>query len=283
MARATGEDPAAGLPEEDSRPRPSSSASTTRRRRRSRRRSGSSGRGAPRPRPSASPELGNSDGGSFGAGEDAVVLANTSASSAATGRRRVAVGRAGAAARRPDGARLLVHGGPRPGRPAAPEEVGRIAAERTLRRLERAQGADGRGARGVRSRDGRRPARPRVQRAVGLRRVPQRDLPEGPPRRDRRVAAAHVVDDGRRPRGLGSRPFDGEGLPTRRNVPLERGVLRHYLCDSYAARKLGTPADGQRATRRRGRPLRSAPPISPSGRARRPRRRSSATWSAAST
>ena len=53
-----------------------------------------------------------------------------------------------------------------------------------------------------------------------------------------------VVDDGRRPRGLGSRPFDGEGLPTRRNVPIERGVLRHYLCDSYAARKIGARATG---------------------------------------
>jgi PmbA protein len=53
-----------------------------------------------------------------------------------------------------------------------------------------------------------------------------------------------LVDDARRPRGLGSRPFDGEGLPTRRNVPLERGVLRHWLCDSYAARKLGTKPTG---------------------------------------
>ena len=26
----------------------------------------------------------------------------------------------------------------------------------------------------------------------------------------------HVIDDGRLPGGLGSRPFDGEGLPTRR-------------------------------------------------------------------
>jgi PmbA protein len=53
-----------------------------------------------------------------------------------------------------------------------------------------------------------------------------------------------VVDEGRRPRGLGSRPFDGEGLPTRRNVPLERGVLRHWLCDSYAARKIGARPTG---------------------------------------
>jgi PmbA protein len=48
-----------------------------------------------------------------------------------------------------------------------------------------------------------------------------------------------VVDDPLLPRGPGSRPFDGEGLASRRNVVVERGVLRTYLCDSYAARKLG--------------------------------------------
>jgi PmbA protein len=53
-----------------------------------------------------------------------------------------------------------------------------------------------------------------------------------------------LVDDGRRVRGLGSRPFDGEGLPTRRNVPVENGVLRHWLCDSYAARKIGAATTG---------------------------------------
>lgn len=53
-----------------------------------------------------------------------------------------------------------------------------------------------------------------------------------------------LVDDGRRYRGLGSRPFDGEGLPTRRNTPIERGVLRHWLCDSYSARKLGARPTG---------------------------------------
>jgi PmbA protein len=53
-----------------------------------------------------------------------------------------------------------------------------------------------------------------------------------------------VVDDPRRYRGLGSRPFDGEGLPTRRLVPLEKGVLRHFLCDSYSARKIGARSTG---------------------------------------
>ena len=58
-----------------------------------------------------------------------------------------------------------------------------------------------------------------------------------------------LVDDGRRVRGLGSRPFDGEGLPTRRNQPIEAGVLRYWLCDSYAARKIGAKPTG---TARRG-------------------------------
>jgi PmbA protein len=48
-----------------------------------------------------------------------------------------------------------------------------------------------------------------------------------------------VVDDPLLPRAPGSRPFDGEGLASRRNVVVERGVLRTYLCDSYSARKLG--------------------------------------------
>jgi PmbA protein len=48
-----------------------------------------------------------------------------------------------------------------------------------------------------------------------------------------------VVDDPLLPKAPGSRPFDGEGLATRRNLVVEKGVLRTYLCDSYSARKLG--------------------------------------------
>jgi PmbA protein len=53
-----------------------------------------------------------------------------------------------------------------------------------------------------------------------------------------------IVDDGRMPRGLASRPFDAEGLATRRTVVVERGVLRSYLLDSYAARKLSLASTG---------------------------------------
>jgi PmbA protein len=38
--------------------------------------------------------------------------------------------------------------------------------------------------------------------------------------------------------GFGSSPFDGEGLPTRRTVVVEDGVLRNYMLNTYAARKL---------------------------------------------
>jgi PmbA protein len=56
-----------------------------------------------------------------------------------------------------------------------------------------------------------------------------------------RVAASGVtiVDDGGRPAGLGSRPFDGEGLATRRTVLIHEGVLASYLLDTYSGRKLG--------------------------------------------
>jgi PmbA protein len=67
-----------------------------------------------------------------------------------------------------------------------------------------------------------------------------------------------VIDDGRRPGGLGSRPFDGEGLATRRTLVLERGVLRSWLLDGYSARKLGLASTGN-ASRRPG----SAPGASP--------------------
>ncbi len=53
-----------------------------------------------------------------------------------------------------------------------------------------------------------------------------------------------IYDDGRMVGGLGSRPFDGEGLPTRKTTVVERGVLTSYLLDTYSGRKLGLPSTG---------------------------------------
>lgn len=48
-----------------------------------------------------------------------------------------------------------------------------------------------------------------------------------------------VIDDGTMPGGFGTSPFDGEGIPTRRTVVVENGVLKSYLLNTYTAKKLG--------------------------------------------
>jgi PmbA protein len=53
-----------------------------------------------------------------------------------------------------------------------------------------------------------------------------------------------IYDDGRMVGGLGSRPFDGEGLPTRKTTVVERGVLKSYLLDTYSGKKLGFASTG---------------------------------------
>jgi len=53
-----------------------------------------------------------------------------------------------------------------------------------------------------------------------------------------------IVDDGRMPRGMGTSPFDGEGVPTRRTVVFQNGVLKTHLFDTYYARKLGAKSTG---------------------------------------
>jgi PmbA protein len=57
-------------------------------------------------------------------------------------------------------------------------------------------------------------------------------------------ALVTVVDDPLIPRAPGSRPFDGEGLAARPNTLVSQGVLRTFLCDVYAARKLGRRSTG---------------------------------------
>ena len=53
-----------------------------------------------------------------------------------------------------------------------------------------------------------------------------------------------VVDDPLILRAPGSRPYDGEGLASRKNVVVEKEMLRMFLCDSYSARKLGRESTG---------------------------------------
>jgi PmbA protein len=245
MARVTGEDPAAGLPDEvvaaesidldtfDPSPDELPTADRIELARRA------------EATALAFPEITNSQGATYASGDDAVVLAN---SRGFVGRYRASsVSLSVTPVSRRDG-QMERDGWYTQGRGlrdlSSPEEVGRVAAERTVRRL-------------------------------GARKVPTAEVPVVFDPETAAEILGHVfgalsgyavfrnatflnnrlgevvasplltlVDDGRRRRGLGSRPFDGEGLPTRRNVPLERGLLRQYLCDSYAARKIGARPDG---------------------------------------
>ncbi len=245
MARATGEDPAAGLPDELVPPEeidlglfdPSPAELPTDERIERARRAEAVAL--------ETPGIVNSQGASWGQGEGRVVLANSLGFLGGYRSSSVSLSVVPQAERDGQMERDYWY---TTGRGLAdlqsPEEVGRTAAARTLRRL-------------------------------GARQVPTAEVPvvfdpdtaaellgslfsamsgyavfrSATFLRDQLGQAVAsplltLVDDGRRYRGLGSRPFDGEGLPTRRNVPLERGVLAHWLCDSYSARKIGARPTG---------------------------------------
>ena len=246
MARATGEDDAAGLPDEMVPPEdvelelfdPSPAALPTDERIERARRAEAAAL--------ATPGIVNSQGASWGQGESAMVLANTH----------------GLPRRLPQLVRLAL------GRAAGRERAGRwsgttgtrpAAASPTSSRPSRWGGRRPSGRCGASGRGRSRPARCRSSSTRTARRRSSGTLFSAisgyavfrnatflKDRLGEEVASPllTLVDDGRRVRGLGSRPFDGEGLPTRRNVPVERGVLRHWLCDSYSARKIGARPTG---------------------------------------
>ncbi|MBY6141609.1 TldD/PmbA family protein [Leisingera daeponensis] len=56
-----------------------------------------------------------------------------------------------------------------------------------------------------------------------------------------------VIEDPHRPRISGSRPFDGEGLPTRRRTVVDNGMLTGWTLDLASARKLGLESTGNAA------------------------------------
>jgi PmbA protein len=54
--------------------------------------------------------------------------------------------------------------------------------------------------------------------------------------------------------GFGTSPFDGEGLPTRRTVVVQEGVLQTYLLNTYTARKLNMRSTGNATRGMQGNP-----------------------------
>jgi PmbA protein len=125
-----------------------------------------------------------------------------------------------------------------------PEDIGRIAAGRALRRL---------GAVKVETRKVPVVFEPRTARAVvdhifdavhGGAVYRNESFLAG--KLGERIASENltVIDDGTIPGLFGTSPFDDEGVPTRRTVVIEEGVLRSYLLNTYTARKLGLKTTG---------------------------------------
>ncbi len=53
-----------------------------------------------------------------------------------------------------------------------------------------------------------------------------------------------IIDDATRAKGLGSKPFDGEGVPASKRTLVANGVLRGFLYNTYAARRAGVESTG---------------------------------------
>lgn len=53
-----------------------------------------------------------------------------------------------------------------------------------------------------------------------------------------------LIDDATIPGLFGTSPFDDEGVPSRRTVVIENGVLKSYLLNTYTAKKLGLKTTG---------------------------------------
>jgi len=131
-----------------------------------------------------------------------------------------------------------------PGDLESPEQVGRRAAQRTVARL---------GARRLSTREA--PVVLRSEVAVSLLRSLVGAI-RGPALYRRASflldalgqplfpAFVRIHEDPLKPRALGSSPFDDEGVATRPRDLVADGVLRSYVLDSYAARRLGTQTTG---------------------------------------
>lgn len=126
----------------------------------------------------------------------------------------------------------------------SPEEVGRIAAERTLRRL---------GAKKVKTTRVPVVLDPQMARSfLGeiCEAVNGDAIYRGASflagKLGEKIAGDNitVIDDGAMPGLFGTSPFDSEGIPTRRTVVVENGVLKSYLLNSYTARKLNLKTTG---------------------------------------
>jgi PmbA protein len=194
----------------------------------------------------ADPRITNSDGGSFDAATSRRVLANSRGF--AGGYRTSYAGVSAAPLAQDADGKMQRDGWWSGARRLAdidsPESVGQEAARRALRRL---------GARRVSTRQAPVVFAPEVARSL-LGSIFQAASGDAiwrgasflAGKLDEQIAtpALTIIDDNAMllptgAGGFGTSPFDGEGLPSQRTMVLESGILRNYLLNTYAARKLG--------------------------------------------
>lgn len=53
-----------------------------------------------------------------------------------------------------------------------------------------------------------------------------------------------MIDDGTRQKGLGSAPFDGEGVPTMKNILVQNGILKGFIYNTRVAKRAGVKSTG---------------------------------------
>ena len=58
-----------------------------------------------------------------------------------------------------------------------------------------------------------------------------------------------IIDDGTRDKGLGSKPFDGEGVPTQKRTIVEKGVLKGFIYNTIVAKRAGVKSTGNASRR----------------------------------
>jgi PmbA protein len=128
-----------------------------------------------------------------------------------------------------------------------PEQVGRIAAERTVRRLNAVKVETKKVPVVFEARVARSLLDSIFEAVHGMSIYRHESFLAG--KLGERVAGENVtvIDDATIPGLFGTSPFDDEGVPSRRTVVIERGVLKSYLLNCYAARKLGLKTTGNAA------------------------------------
>ena len=63
------------------------------------------------------------------------------------------------------------------------------------------------------------------------------------------VELVTIIDDGTRPKGMNSVPFDGEGVPTQKRVIVDKGVLKGFMYNTIVARRAGVKSTGNASRR----------------------------------